>query len=265
MYMEGGYNSIKCSVDDQGIATVTINRPQALNALNREVFTELGKVFDELREDHRVRVVILTGEGTKAFAAGSDITEMKECSVLEAREFAMLANRTQGKIEAFPKPVIAAVNGFALGGGCEVAMACDIRIASSNARFGQPEINLGIIPGGGGTQRLARLIGLGRAKELVYSGGIIDAQRAYEIGLVNKVVPPEALLTEVSKLAAKIASKSLPVLMLAKTAFNLGFSMDLDKALQLEIECFAECFGTEDHIEGMSAFVERREPAFKDK
>lgn len=263
--MEDKQKSVKCSIDDQGIAIVTINRPHALNALNREVFTELGKMFDELRDNPRARVVVLTGEGQKAFAAGSDITEMKECSVLEAREFAMLANRTQGKIETFPKPVIAAVNGFALGGGCEVAMACDIRIASSNAKFGQPEINLGIIPGGGGTQRLARLVGLGRAKELVYSGGIIDAQRAYEIGLVNKVVPAEALMSEALGLAAKIASKSMPVLMLAKVAFNHGFSMDLDKALQFEIECFAECFGTDDHTEGMSAFIERREPAFKDK
>ena len=262
--MEGPYEMIKWNIE-KGIALVVINRPEALNALNSQVFTELGKIFIELEKDDRVRVIILTGEGEKAFAAGSDVTEMKQYSVMEAREFAMLAYRTQGRIEDFPKPVIAAVNGFALGGGCELAMACDIRIASSNAKFGQPEINLGIIPGGGGTQRLARLIGLGRAKELVYLGGIIDAQRAYEIGLVNKVVPPEKLIEEARKLASKIASKSRPTLMLAKEALNCGFNLDLDNALKFEIKCFASCFGTEDHHEGIVAFIGKRKPSFKDK
>ncbi len=263
--MRSDYNTIKCNVDENGVALVAINRPKALNALNSEVFTEISEIFDELQADEQVRVVILTGEGGKAFAAGSDITEMQQCSVMEAREFAMKANRANGKVENFPKPVIAAISGFALGGGCELAMACDIRIASSNAKFGQPEINLGIIPGGGGTQRLARLIGIGQAKELVYSGGMVDAQRAYELGLVNKIVAPEELIPEVQKLAAKIASKSLPILLLAKTAFNCGSSMDLEKALQYEIECFAACFGTDDHAEGLAAFVERRKPAFTDK
>ncbi|MCD6570498.1 MAG: enoyl-CoA hydratase/isomerase family protein [Deltaproteobacteria bacterium] len=262
--MEARYNTVKCSIDE-GIALVVISRPESLNALNRQVFTELGKAFDELRKNDRVRVVILTGEGEKAFAAGSDITEMQKCSVMEAREFAMLANKTQGKIGEFPKPVIAAINGFALGGGCEVAMACDIRIASTNAKFGQPEINVGLIPGGGGTQRLARLVGIGRAKELVYSGEVIDAERAYELGLVNKVVSLDKLITEARKLASNIASKSLPILMLAKTAFNCGFNLDLDRALEFEIECFADCFGTEDHNEGMLAFIEKRKPAFRDK
>ena len=262
--MKYEYNAITCSVNE-GIALVSINRPKALNALNSKVFMELGKVFEEMEKDDQVRVVILTGEGEKAFAAGADITEMQQCSVLEVREFAMAANRTQGRIEAFPKPVIAAVNGFALGGGCELAMACDMRIASTSAKFGQPEINLGIIPGGGGTQRLARLIGIGRAKELVYSGRIIDAERACEWGLVNKVVPPGKLVEETRKLATIIADKSLPVLMLAKEAFNCGFNLDLDRALQLEIECFANCFGTEDHNEGMLAFTEKRKPSFKDK
>lgn len=262
--MEDPYKTIKWSVDE-GIALVVINRPEALNALNSEVFTELGRIFTELEKNDKVRVVILTGEGEKAFAAGADIKEEQQCSVMEAREFAMLANRAQGKIEAFPKPVIAAVNGFALGGGCEVAMSCDIRIASSNAKFGQPEINLGIIPGGGGTQRLSRLIGLGRAKELVYSGEMIDAHRAYEIGLVNKVVPPENLIDEARKLASTIARKSAPILMLAKEALNCGFDLDLDNALKFEIECFANCFGTEDHHEGITAFIEKRKPSFRDK
>jgi len=262
--MEYSCDTLKCSFDG-GVALVAINRPEALNALNGKVFMELGGVFEEMGRDDRVRAVVLTGEGDRAFAAGSDITEMRRYSVLEAREFAGAANRTQEKIETFEKPVIAAINGFALGGGCELAMACDIRIASDNAKFGQPEINLGLIPGAGGTQRLARLIGLGRAKELVYSGKIIDAARAYEWGLVNRVVPQAELIGEAMKLASVIAGKSLPILALAKEAFNNGFNLDLDRALRLEIGCFAACFGTEDHREGMLAFAEKRKPAFKDR
>ena len=262
--MKCEYDTITCSING-GIALVSINRPEALNALNSKVFMELGTVFDEMEQDDRIRVVVLTGEGDKAFAAGADITEMQQCSVLEAREFALAANRTQNTIETFPKPVVAAIRGFALGGGCELAMSCDIRIASSDAKFGQPEINLGIIPGGGGTQRLARLIGISRAKELVYSGRIIDADRAYEWGLVNIVVPPEKLIEEARGLASRIAGKSLPILMLAKEAFNCGYNLDLDRALRLEIECFANCFGTEDHTEGMLAFTEKRRPSFQDK
>ena len=262
--MKEPYETIKWSME-KGIALVMINRPEALNALNSQVFTELRQIFTELEKDDRVRVIILSGEGEKAFAAGSDVTEIQKCSVIEAMEFAVMANHTQEKIESFPKPVIAAVNGFALGGGCEMAMSCDIRIASTNAKFGQPEINLGIIPGGGGTQRLSRLIGLGRAKELVYSGEMIDAQRAYEIGLVNRVVSPEELIEEARKLASKIARKSLPILMLAKEALGCGFDLDLDNALKFEIECFANCFDTEDHQEGIMAFIEKRKPSFKDK
>lgn len=262
--MECSYETLRCSFNG-GVALVAINRPEALNALNRKVFTELSGAFEEMGRDDRVRAVVLTGEGAKAFAAGSDITEMRRYSVLEAREFAGVANRTQEKIETFVKPVIAAINGFALGGGCELAMACDIRIASDNAKFGQPEINLGLIPGAGGTQRLARLIGLGRAKEMVYSGKIIDAARAYEWGLVNKVVPQAELIGEATKLASAISGKSLPILALAKEAFNNGFNLDLDRALQLEMVCFASCFGTEDHREGMLAFTEKRKPAFRDK
>lgn len=262
--MSYAYETLRVKVD-KGIAVVSINRPGSLNALNSQVFKELGSVFDDMENDDRVRVVILTGEGEKAFAAGADITEMMRCSVIEAKNFAMAANRTQGKIEVFPKPVIAAIHGFALGGGCELAMACDIRIASTTAKFGQPEINLAIIPGGGGTQRLSRLIGLGRAKELVYTGGIIGAERAYELGLVNIVVQPEKLMEEACKLASKIVTKSLPILSLAKEAMNCGANLDLDRALQFEIECFANCFGTDDQTEGMSAFVEKRKPSFSDK
>lgn len=262
--MSQKHGTVKCSVQE-GITQVVINRPEALNSLNYQVIKELGEIFAELEESNEVRAIILTGEGTRAFAAGSDITEMKQFSVMEAREFALQVNQTQAKIEAIPKPVIAAVNGFALGGGCELIMSCDIRIASSTAKFGQPEINLGIIPGGGGTQRLARLIGIGRAKELVFTGELIDAQRAYEIGLVNKVVPPERLMEEAQKIASKIANKSLPILRLGKEALNYGHSIDLEKALKFEIECFANCFDTEDHVEGISAFIEKRKPSFKDK
>jgi enoyl-CoA hydratase len=258
------YETLLVNIDN-GIAVVSINRPKALNALNSTVFKELGAAFDEMENDDRVRVVILTGEGDKAFAAGADITEMMRCSVIEAKGFALVANRTQGKVEVFPKPVIAAIHGFALGGGCELAMACDIRIASTTAKFGQPEINLAIIPGGGGTQRLPRLIGLGRAKELVYTGGIINAERAYELGLVNKVVPPEKVMEEAQKMASKMVTKSLPILRLAKEAMNCGANLDLDRALQFEMECFASCFGTDDQTEGMSAFTEKRTPSFSDK
>jgi enoyl-CoA hydratase len=233
--------------------------------LNLEVFSELDRLFSELKQEGRVRVVILTGEGEKAFAAGTDINMMKGLQLSEVSERAMLVNRAQAQIEEFPVPVIAAVNGLALGGGCEVAMACDIRIASANAKFGQPEINLGIIPGGGGTQRLARLVGISRAKELVYSGDIIDARQAFEMGLVNKVVAPAELMNEARLLAGKIAGKSLPILRLAKSAINYGYSENLDKGLEYEMKCFKACFATEDQSEGMQAFVERRKPVFKDK
>jgi len=263
--MNKQYETIKYSVDDDGIALVVLSRPEALNALNLEMFSELESLFDELKENSQVRVVILTGEGDKAFAAGTDINMMKGLQISEVAERGLLVNRAQGKIENFPYPVIAAINGVALGGGCEVAMACDIRIASTKAKFGQPEINLGIIPGGGGTQRLTCLIGISRAKELVFSGDIISAQRAYEMGLVNKVTAPEELMAEAKKLAAKIASKSLATLSLCKQAVNYGYSEDLKQGLAFEMKCFADCFRTEDQVEGMQAFVERRNPVFKDK
>jgi enoyl-CoA hydratase len=263
--MSKQYKTIKFSMDEDGIGLVVLSRPQALNALNLEMYTELDSLFDELKEDSKLRVVILTGEGDKAFAAGTDITMMAGLSVSEVGERAQLVKRAEGKIEGFPLPVIAAINGVALGGGCEVAMSCDMRIATTNAKFGQPEINLGIIPGGGGTQRLVRLIGIGRAKQLIFTGDIIDVQRAYELGLVDEVVSPEELITKAKKLASKMASKSLPILKLAKAAVNYGFNRDLDQDLQFEIDCFNACFETEDQSEGMQAFTERRKPIFKDR
>ena len=258
------YKNLVCDLQNN-IMLVTINRPDVLNALNSVVFSELKDVFQKLLDSSDVKVVILTGSGNKSFIAGSDVSEMSKLSLLQARKFALLANQAQQTLANFPKPTIAAINGYAFGGGLEVAMCCDIRIASQNAKFGQPEINLGIIPGGGGTQRLSRLIGLGRAKQMVFSGLTIDAQRAYEIGLVNQVVSPDLLLAEALKLAEVISAKSPVTLAFAKQALDTGFDMDLENSLKLELELFAECFGTEDAKEGLSSFVDKRKPSFTGK
>ncbi|MBE3589168.1 MAG: enoyl-CoA hydratase/isomerase family protein [Thermoanaerobacteraceae bacterium] len=256
------YTVVKYQKDD-GVALVTLNRPESLNALNSAVFRELGAVFDEMAQDPEVHAVVLTGSGDRAFAAGADVSELKNLSPLEAREFALAAYRTQEKICNLSRPTIAALNGYTLGGGCELAMCCDLRIAAETARLGQPEINLGIIPGGGGTQRLARLVGLSRAKELIFTGKIITAQQALEWGLVNLVVPAGQLLEEAFKLARDLAGKSAPALALAKSALDRGMNMDLGSALHYEIDCFACCFATEDHREGIAAFLEKRRPAYK--
>jgi enoyl-CoA hydratase len=258
------YNNILYEKDN-GIGVVTINRPQALNALNEEACTELFKLFLEIENDPTVRVVIMTGSGEKSFVAGTDITNMANLNSAEARAFSTSLKKTYDAIWNLSKPVIAAVNGFALGGGCELAMVADLRIASENAKFGQPEINLGIIPGSGGTQRLTRLIGISRAKELVFTGSMIDANTALTMGLVNKVVPLANLMNEAKELAKKMLSKSSATLALAKIAINSGANTDLDTALGIEIQCFAQCFATEDQKEGMKAFLEKRKPAFKNK
>lgn len=248
---------------ENGIGVVCINRPQALNVLNSEVFSELYQVFNEISTDNEVRVVIITGTGDKAFVAGTDITEMKSRSSLEIRDFAIAARKANEAIYNLGKPVIAAINGFALGGGLELAMVCDLRICSENAKFGQPEINLGIIPGGGGTQRLTRLVGMTKAKELLFTGDTIDAQTAVDIGLVNKVVPNGKLMDEAKALAQKVLDKGAVALRLTKTAINTGANMVLSSALDFEADCFAMCFSTEDQKEGMSAFLEKRKPRFK--
>ncbi len=246
-----------------GIAQVTINRPKALNALNSETIAELQQAFSALEQDALVEVVILTGSGSKSFVAGADISQMQEINALEAREFAKKGQEALKTIENLSKPVIAAVNGFALGGGCELAMACDIRLASDNAKFGQPEVNLGVIPGFAGTQRLSRLIGKGRAKELVYTGDTIDATEAYRLGLVNKVVAQDQLLEAARKMATKIASKGPVAVRLSKEAIDKGMEMDLDKASAYEAELFALCFASADQKEGMLAFLEKRPADFK--
>jgi enoyl-CoA hydratase len=246
------------------VAIVTINRPEKRNALNIQTRAEGAAVLDELRADDSVRVVILTGAGDKAFIAGADIAEFAERTAIDQREV-MLERSLFNAIDTFPKPIIAMVNGYCLGGGCEVALACDIRIASEKASFGQPEINLGIIPGGGGTQRLTRLIGEGKSMELILTGEIIDAQSAFAIGLVNHVVPADQLETKTMEIANRIAEKSPIALRLAKEAIRLASRSNLDEGLRREVDLFALCFSSEDKDEGVKAFLEKRKADFKGK
>ena len=255
------YTNLLLEIEDK-IATVTFNRPKALNALNQETLLEALACFRELKKDEAVQVVILTGSGTKAFVAGADIAFMKEMTPLEARNFAFLGQEVMNTIEKLEKPVIAAINGFALGGGCELAIACDIRLASDNARFGQPEVNLGIVPGFGGTQRLPRLIGKGRASELIFTGHMIDAAEAYRIGLVNRVVPQDQLLPTCREMAAKIASRGPVAVRLSKGAIINGLEMDLARACGYEADQFALGFTSTDQKEGMEAFLEKRPARF---
>ncbi|WP_160675182.1 short-chain-enoyl-CoA hydratase [Clostridium sp. C8-1-8] len=247
------------------IAVVTINRPKALNALNSETLKDIDTVVAELENDKEVYAVILTGAGEKAFVAGADISEMKDLNEEQGREFGALGNKVFRRLEVLDKPVIAAISGFALGGGCELAMACDIRIASEKARFAQPESGLGITPGFGGTQRLPRLVGLGKAKELIYTGDMVNAAEALRIGLVNKVVPLESLMDEAKALAKKIAANAPIAVKLCKDAIDRGMQVGIDEAIVIEAEDFGKCFATEDQKEGMSAFVEKREKNFKNQ
>lgn len=244
------------------IGILSINRPKALNALNSATLKEINQAIDMIEKDDEVHILILTGEG-RAFVAGADISEMKVLNAHEAREFAKLGLSTFRKIELMEKPVIAAVNGFALGGGCELSMCCDIRIASEKAKFGQPEVGLGIIPGFAGTQRLSRLVGLGRAKELIFTADMIDANEAYRIGLVNKVVPVEELMNETMGLANKILSKGQLAVRFAKTSMNRGAETDIETGMSIERDLFGLCFATEDQKEGMGAFLEKRSPNYK--
>jgi len=244
------------------IAIVTVNRPKVLNALNLETVGELGAAFSMLEADDSVRAIILTGAGEKAFVAGADITEFRGKTPPEMIPFAKKGHDVARIMESMGKPIIAAVNGYALGGGCEMAMACDLRFASENAKFGQPEILLGLIPGMGGTQRLARLVGQGIARELIYGGEQITAQRAYEIGLVNRVFPADQLMEETKKFALKLADMPSHALKMAKTAINTGYDLALDNALIVETHCFAHCWSHPDLEEGVSAFLEKRKADF---
>jgi enoyl-CoA hydratase len=247
---------------EEDIAVVTLNRPKALNALNDELMTEIGTAFKELNQDHEVKVIILTGAGEKSFVAGADIKEMKDLNSDEGKRWAEKSEGIFLKIEQGEKPVIAAVNGFALGGGCEIAMACDIRIASENAKFGQPEVGLGIIPGFGGTQRLSRLVGAGMAKHLIYTAEMIKADEAYRIGLVQKIVPQENLMEEAKKIAKTIAQKSQTAVCYAKDAINRGAEMSMANAMEYESYIFGSCFSGDDQKEGMTAFVNKSKPQF---
>jgi len=250
---------------DNGIGLITINRPQALNALNGTVLAELDALCDVIVQDRAVKVVIITGAGEKSFVAGADIAEMQPLSAVKGRAWGKMGQLVMSKIESLPQPVIAAVNGFALGGGCELAMACDIRIASAKAKFGQPEVSLGIPPGFGGTQRLSRLIGKGRAKELIFTGDMIGADEAYRIGLVNKVVALEELLPTAKELANKIILRAPLAVQFSKAAIDKGADMDLASGIAYEAEVFGLCFATDDQKEGMGAFLEKRKPTFTGK
>ena len=261
--MSQNYETI--TVEKHGkVAVLTINRPDKLNALNKSVHAEGVAALDELRKDDSVRVVVITGSGEKAFIAGADISEFAGQTPVTQRN--LFNEKTFfNSIDTFPKPVIAMINGFCLGGGNELALACDMRIASENARFGQPEINLGIMPGGGGTQRLTRLIGEGRTMELILTGDMIDAETALRFGVVNQVHPQAELTEKTMALAAKIAEKAPIALQLCKEAVKFAAKSNLDEGLRREVDLFAICFSTEDKQEGVSAFLEKRKPDFKGK
>ncbi len=244
------------------IALITINRPDKLNALNIATRKELADALDELRNDREIRVAVITGAGEKAFVAGADINEFAGRTAVEQRAV-MKARSVFTAAEDFPKPLIAMINGFCLGGGCELALACDLRIASDRARFGEPEINLGIIPGGGGTQRLTRLIGEGKAMQMILTGEMIDAQEAYRLGLVNEVYPAAELEAKTMELAGKIAEKSPVALAMAKTSVKNAARTNLREGLDQEIDLFALCFSSEDKEEGVRAFLEKRKPKFE--
>jgi len=252
------YKNIVIDIADR-IAILKVNRPDVLNAVNIETIVEIESAMHELKENNDVKVVIITGEG-KSFVSGSDISRLAQMDSLAAREYSQTGQRVLAYIENMEKPVIAAVNGYALGSGCEIAMACDLRVVSEKAKLGQPEVKLGLIPGHAGTQRLARLVGIARAKELIFTGDLIDAQEALRIGLANKVVPPEALLEEARSIARKIMEVGPTAVKFAKTVINRGIDANLTTATSYETEAFSILFSTDEAKEGMKAFLEKRKP-----
>ncbi len=247
----------------ESVLIITISREKVLNALNRETLAELQNIFNHYWSDDNIKCVILTGAGEKAFVAGADIKEMVHLNVLESTELAANGHFLMKTIQYFPKPVIAAVNGFALGGGCELALACDIRLASENAKLGQPEVNLGIIPGYGGTQRLPRLVGKGKAMQLILTGEMIDAKEAHRIGLVDEVYPADQLMDKAMEMAKVISAKGPVAIATAKECINRGLDINLSAGSDLEKANFSLLFSTDDKKEGMNAFLEKRKPQFK--
>ncbi len=247
------------------IATLTINRPKALNALNKDTLLEIKAAVENVRDDDSIDVLIVTGAGDKAFVAGADITYMLDINAMQAREFGQIGQAAFSLIETMSKPVIAAINGFTLGGGCELAMACDFRFCTEKSQFGQPEVRLGVTPGFGGTQRLPRLVGLGMAKEILYTGDNINAQEALRIGLVNKIIPEAELMEYVKKIAKNISARGAIAVRLCKDAVNEGMQTDIDRAMSIEADIFGLCFATADQKEGMRAFVEKRKAEFTGK
>lgn len=262
--MDSPWKNLLFTVRD-GVGLVTVNRPEKLNALDRQTFAELDGVLTEACERHDVGALVVTGAGEKAFVAGADIAELSAMGPLEGFETSREGQRIFGRIETFPKPVVAAVNGFALGGGCEFAMACHMRVASETAQFGQPEVNLGLIPGYAGTQRLPRLVGRAVALELLLTGERIGAARALEVGLVNAVVPHDQLLDRAMDLARRASSKGPLAVRFCIDAVQRGSEMPLEDAAFMEATLFGLCFGTEDMKEGTRAFMEKRKPAFRGK
>ena len=258
------FKNILLSIDGE-IGTLMINRPKALNALNMETLREIQMGIQEVKNHSEVRVLIITGAGEKAFIAGADIAEMRGMNSIEALNFSKLGHLTLKMIEDLDRPVLAAVNGFALGGGTELALACDFIYASENAKFGLPEVTLGIFPGFGGTQRLPRLIGKGKAKELIMTGKMISSQEAFALGIANRVFPQSSLMEETKKVASQIAGNGAVAVRLAKMAVNAGFNMELTEACSLESYAFSLGFTTEDQKEGMTAFLEKRKPNYKGK
>lgn len=258
------YSNIILETTD-GIATITFNRPKALNALNSALLDELDHALQEIAENEDIRVLVLTGTGEKAFVAGADITELAKLDTLSAKVFINKGLTVINRLTELSIPVIAAVNGFALGGGLEISMACDFIYASTSARFGQPEINLGLIPGYGGTQRLPRIIGIGPAKELLLTGRMVTAEEAHRMGIVNRVLAPEALMDETMNSAKEMAAKGRVALRAIKQAVNIGLNVDLATGLRIETDAFSICLASSDAKEGTSAFLEKRKPQFKGK
>ncbi len=254
------FQNIIYTVED-GIGIITLNRPKVLNALSQELMIEVGQAVDLIASDEQIKAVILTG-GARAFAAGADIGSMASATVADTLINCGIFHAVMDKVEALPKPVIAAIAGMALGGGCELTLTCDVRFAAAGTKFGLPEINLGIMPGGGGTQRLPRLIGMGRAKALVLTGDMIDAEEALSYGIVNKVVPLESLMEESKKMAQKLAKKPVLAVAAAKRAMNNGINADMRTGNMIERECFSALFASEDQTEGIKAFIEKRKPEF---